>query len=171
MSQFKADYLNVILAQFQHFKERAEMGFQQLSEDDFHWKPNGQSNSIAIIIKHLSGNMHSRWVDFLTTDGVKEYRDRDSEFIDTYVSKAHLMKIWEDGWKLLFHTIENLTEEDLDKTVTLREKPLSVLQAIQTEIAHISYHVGQILYIGKQIKDKDWTILSIPTKDINKEGD
>lgn len=100
----------------------------------------------------------------LTTDGEKYYRNRDLEFVDTNYSKVRLMEIWEDGWKLLFNTIKNLKAEDLNKIVTLRQQPISVLQAIQTEIAHISYHLGQILYIGKQIKDKEWAILSIPKK-------
>lgn len=162
MSNFENDYLKIVLNQFKHFKERAEKGIQQLSEDELHWKPSEESNSISIIIKHLSGNMHSRWVDFLTTDGEKFYRDRDLEFVEGLESKEHLLQIWEDGWRLLFNTIENLKVEDLNKTVTLRQQHLSVIQAIQTEIAHISYHLGQILYIGKQIKDKDWVILSIP---------
>jgi hypothetical protein len=162
MSNFEMEYLTIAIGQFKHFKERAEKGIKQLSEDELHWKPSEESNSIAIIIKHLSGNMHSRWVDFLTTDGEKSYRDRELEFVDSNECKEHLMQIWEEGWKLLFNTIENLRTEDLNKTVTLRKQPLSVLKAIQTEVAHISYHLGQILYIGKQIKDKDWTILSIP---------
>ncbi|MDN4608558.1 DUF1572 family protein [Sporosarcina highlanderae] len=162
MSNFEKEYLAIAIRQFKHFKERAEKGIQQLSDDELHYKPSGESNNIAIIIKHLSGNMHSRWVDFLTSDGEKSYRDRDGEFIDDNESKEYLMRKWEKGWELLFNTIENLQSEDLTKTVTLRQQPLSVLQAIQTEVAHISYHLGQILYIGKQIKDKDWTILSIP---------
>ena len=171
MSNYEKEYLTIAIGQFKHFKERAEKGIQQLSEVELHWKPSEESNTIAIIIKHLSGNMHSRWVDFLTTDGEKSYRDRDLEFVDDNESKEHLMQIWEDGWKLLFNTIENLKAEDLYKTITLRQQPLSVLQAIQNEMAHISYHLGQILYIGKQIKDKEWTILSIPknsSKEFNK---
>ncbi|WP_336606112.1 DUF1572 family protein [Heyndrickxia oleronia] len=98
----------------------------------------------------------------MISDGEKPYRNRDLEFVDKSETKEYLMETWEEGWKLLFNTIENLNPEDLNKTVTLRKQPLSVLQAIQTELVHISYHLGQILYIGKQIKDKDWTILSIP---------
>jgi hypothetical protein len=162
LRNLEKEYLTIAIGQFKHFKERAEKGIQQLSEDELHWKPSGESNSIAIIIKHLSGNMHSRWVDFLITDGEKSYRDRDLEFVEDNEYKEYLMQIWEEGWNLLFNTIENLKAEDLNTTVTLRQQPLSVLQAIQTEVAHISYHLGQILYIGKQIKDKDWTILSIP---------
>jgi uncharacterized damage-inducible protein DinB len=171
VSSLGEDYLSIAIQQFRHFKERAEKAIEQLSEEELHWKPNEESNSVAVIIKHLSGNMHSRWVDFLTTDGEKDYRDRDSEFIDEYEPKEKLMKKWEDGWTLLFNTMENLRESDLSKTVTIRQKPLSVLQAIQIEIAHISYHLGQILFIGKQIKGKDWTILSIPkngSKEFNK---
>jgi len=162
LSQLENEYLFIVTQQFKHFKMRAEKAFKQLSEEELHWKPSEESNNIAIIIKHISGNMHSRWVDFLTADGEKTYRNRDSEFIDDIGPQEQLMKIWEDGWKLLFHTLENLQPDDLLKTVTLRQQPLSVLQAIQTEMAHISYHLGQILYIGKQIKDKDWMILSIP---------
>ena len=169
MYSFEEEYLRITLGQFRHFKKRAEDGIRQLSEDELHWKPSEESNNIAIIIKHLSGNMHSRWVDFLTTDGEKPYRNRDMEFDDGNESKEHLMQIWDEGWKLLFNTIENLKTEDLLKTITLRQQPLSAFQAIQTEVAHISYHVGQILYIGKQIRDKDWMILSIP-KTIRRDG-
>lgn len=168
MSNYEKEYLTIAIGQFKHFKERAEKGIEQLSEVELHWKPSEESNTIAIIIKHLSGNMHSRWVDFLTTDGEKSYRDRDLEFVDDNESKEHLLQIWEEGWKLLFNTIENLKDEDLNKTITLRQQPLIVLQAIQNEVAHISYHLGQIIYIGKQIKDKEWTILSIP-KNSSKE--
>lgn len=162
LSNLEKEYLTIIIGQFKHFKDRAEKGMQQLSEEELHWKPNEESNSIAIIIKHLNGNMHSRWVEFLTTDGEKPYRNRDLEFVDGNESKEYLMRVWEKGWKLLFNTIENLNADDLHKTVILRQQPLSVLQAIQTELVHISYHLGQILYIGKQIKDTDWSILSIP---------
>ncbi|AMQ05688.1 DUF1572 family protein [Sporosarcina psychrophila] len=162
MRQLEKEYLSIIIQQFEHFKDRAELAFDQLTEKELHWKPNEESNSIAIIIKHISGNMHSRWVDFLTTDGEKSYRDRDSEFVDDIESKELLMEIWTNGWKLLFNSLGNLNEEDLYKTITLRQQPLSVLQAIQTEVTHISYHLGQILYIGKQIRDNDWIILSIP---------
>ncbi|MEI5908755.1 DUF1572 family protein [Bacillus spongiae] len=173
MNNFEEQYLTMAMEQFKQFKERAEKGIQQLSENELHWNPSEESNSIAVIIKHLSGNMHSRWVDFLITDGEKLYRDRDLEFVEGDESKEHLLQIWEEGWKILFNTLGNLKADDLNKTVTLRQQPLSVLQAIQIEVAHISYHLGQILYIGKQIKDKDWTILSIPkggSKEFNKLG-
>ena len=162
MKTLEEQYLTIIISQFTHFKERAELGFKQLTDDELHWKPSGESNTIAIIIKHLSGNMHSRWVDFLTTDGEKSYRDRSDEFSEKRLSRDELMQKWESGWHLLFETVESLGEDDLHKTVMQRKQQLTVLSAIQMEIAHISYHLGQILYIGKQIKDKEWTILSIP---------
>ena len=162
MTNLEKEYLSIVIQQFRHYKERAEKAIKQLSEEELHWKPNEASNNIAIIIKHLSGNMHSRWVDFLMTDGEKIYRHRDTEFADDLQAKTEIIRSWENGWALLFTTIENLKESDLHKTVTLRQQPISVLQAIQTEVAHISYHLGQILYIGKQIKDNDWIILSIP---------
>ncbi|MEK5037698.1 DUF1572 family protein [Sporosarcina sp. FSL K6-3457] len=161
MKTFEEQYLSIVITQFAHFKERAEQAFSQLSNDELHWKPSEESNSIVIIIKHLSGNMHSRWVDFLTTDGEKSYRNRDDEFLDERLSREELMYKWDSGWQLLFQTLESLVENDLHKAVTLRNQQITAFSAIQTEIAHISYHLGQILYIGKQIKDKEWTILSI----------
>lgn len=165
MEEIGKEYLSVTVDQFRHMKKRAEKAIAQLDEQELHWRPNEQSNNIAIIIKHLSGNMHSRWVDFFTTDGEKTYRDRENEFVDDIESKQVLMKRWEEGWKLLFQTVEQLSEEDLLKTVTIRTRPISVLQALQIEIVHVSNHLGQILYIGKQIKGEDWKILSIPKKD------
>ncbi|ART77591.1 hypothetical protein B4U37_16690 [Sutcliffiella horikoshii] len=162
MNSLEKDYLSIVIQQFKNFKTRAEEALQQLSDEDIHWKPNVESNNIAIIIQHISGNMNSRWTNFLTTDGEKDYRERDMEFIDRGETRTNLMRYWEDGWNLLFDTLENLEAKQLHQTVTLRQQPISVLQAIQTEIAHISYHLGQILFIGKQIKEKDWTILSIP---------
>ncbi len=161
MKTLEEQYISIAKTQFDQFKERAELAFIQLKDEELHWKPSDESNTIAIIIKHLSGNMHSRWVDFLTTDGEKSYRNRDVEFFDEQLSREELMHKWDSGWQLLFQTLESLEETDLHKTVTLRKQKISAFSAIQTEIAHISYHLGQILYIGKQIKDKEWTILSI----------
>ncbi|MGM2864460.1 DUF1572 family protein [Bacillus cereus group sp. Bce021] len=162
MSSVEEKFLSTVIFQFEHIKKRAEKAIDQLTERDLHWRPNSESNSIAIIIKHLSGNMHSRWTNFLTTDGEKEYRDRDGEFLDTVIEKKELIEIWENGWFLLFKAIKELQTEDLIKTITIRNNPLTVLEAIQIEIAHCSNHLGQILYIGKQIKGSGWEILSIP---------
>ncbi|MGM0846656.1 MAG: DUF1572 family protein [Bacillota bacterium] len=143
-------------------KTRAEKAFEQLSDADLHKKPSSESNNIAIIMQHFSGNMRSRWVDFLEADGEKASRDREKEFIDQLYTRDFLNKEWNKGWKLLFNTIETLHPGDLLRSVSLRNKPLSVMSAVQIEAAHISYHVGQIIYIGKLIKDKDWVTLSIP---------
>jgi hypothetical protein len=129
-------YLEVIKQQFNHFKERAEEAIEQLTEPQWHWKPNEESNSIAIIIQHLHGNMNSRWVNFLISDGEKQTRKRDMEFIDQHFTKESLMARWHQGWELLFNVINNLKEEDLVKTITIRNKSLSVLHAIQRNCAH-----------------------------------
>jgi hypothetical protein len=162
MDNNQCSYIEIIKQQFEHFKERAEEAIEQLSEQQLHWKPNEESNNIAIIIQHLHGNMNSRWDDFLTSDGEKQTRKRDMEFIDQDLTKESLMISWNQGWDLLFNVINNLKDEDLVKTITIRNKSCSVLHAIQIEIAHISYHLGQMKYIGKQIKNHDWKILSIP---------
>lgn len=167
MGELEKEYLSIVVQQFKHFKERAEEAMDQLTDEELHWKPKEESNSIAIIMKHLSGNMHSRWVEFLTSDGEKANRNRDAEFMDDFETRDKLIQSWQNGWKLLFNTMENLKEDDLHKIITLRQQPISVLKAIQTEVAHISYHLGQILYIGKQIKDKQWKILSIPKNGSN----
>ncbi|CAN7268513.1 DUF1572 family protein [Rossellomorea sp. LjRoot5] len=162
MDRTQFTYLEFIKQQFTHFKKRAEEAMEQLTEPQWHWKPNEESNSIAVIIQHLHGNMNSRWVNFLISDGEKQTRKRDMEFIDQHFTKDSLMQRWNQGWDLLFKVIENLKEEDLMKTITIRNQSCSVMHAIQIEIAHISYHLGQIIYIGKQIKNQDWKILSIP---------
>ncbi|KMM37946.1 DUF1572 family protein [Guptibacillus hwajinpoensis] len=167
MSNVEEEYLSILVQQFRHFKERAELGIKQLTEEELHWKPSEESNNIAILMKHISGNMNSRWNNFLTTDGESSDRNRDIEFVDNCEPLEKLMQRWEDGWKILFSTLENLKKEDLCKTVLLRNQSLSVLKALQIELAHISYHLGQILYIGKQIKDDDWIILSIPKNGSN----
>ncbi|MGG0044932.1 DUF1572 family protein [Bacillus tropicus] len=161
MSSVEEKFLSTAIFQFEHIKKRAEKAIDQLTEQDLHWRPNSQSNSIAIIIKHLSGSMHSRWTNFLTTDGEKEYRDRDGEFLDTVIEKKELIEILEKGWFLLFKTIKGLQTEDLLKIITIRNNPLTVLEAIQIEISHCSNHLGQILYIGKQIKGSEWEILVV----------
>ncbi|MFD3445567.1 DinB family protein [Microbacteriaceae bacterium 4G12] len=164
MGRVEEVFLSFTFSQFQHIKIRAEQALEQLTDEDLHWKLNEESNSIAVIVKHISGNMHSRWVDFLTVDGEKDYRNRDDEFVDSIKTRKELLQRWESGWRLLFSTLRELKPDDLLKTVTIRSKPLTVLEAIQIEIAHCSNHLGQILYIGKQIKGSEWRILSIPKK-------
>ncbi|MFD1849318.1 DUF1572 family protein [Oceanobacillus bengalensis] len=147
---------------FRSVKELGDKTIQQLSEDDIHWALNQSSNNIAIIVKHLSGNMISRWTDFLTSDGEKVNRERDQEFANTISSKQEMISIWEKGWSTLNKTINNLNEEDLLKNIYIRGESHTVIDAIERQMAHYGYHIGQIVYIGKQIKSEEWESLSIP---------
>lgn len=146
---------------FKIYKSLAERAVQQIDEDGLHWKPEPESNSIAVIMQHLSGNMRSRWTDFLTTDGEKEWRNRDSEFEEASASAAEVREKWEIGWNCLFRALEALTDEDLGKIVSIRKEPHSVLEAIHRQIAHYAYHVGQIVYLAKAIQSNKWQTLSI----------
>ena len=156
------EYLKIIKERFESVKDLGDKTISQLSEKDIHWKLNEASNSIAIIAKHLSGNMISRWSDFLTTDGEKDFRNRDQEFEDDISSKQEMITIWEKGWNTLLDTLNGLENQDLLKNVTIRGENHTVLEAIERQMAHYSYHVGQIVYIGKQLKDESWETLSIP---------
>src|SRR5690625_3814152 len=156
------EYLKVVQERFRGIKELGDKTIQQLSEEDIHWLLNDNSNSIAVIVKHVSGNMISRWTDFLTSDGEKPNRNRDDEFIDDVSSKQQLISIWENGWKTLFETIGELREEDLLKTIYIRGESHTVIDAIERQMSHYAYHIGQIVYIGKQIRDENWETLSIP---------
>lgn len=159
---FALEYLKVIKERFQSVKELGDKTLEQLSDEDIHWCLNNTSNNIAIIVKHLSGNMVSRWTDFLTTDGEKENRNRDAEFVDDIKSKQLLLTIWDIGWQTLFATLKALKTEDLLKNVTIRGEEHSVIEAIERQLAHYAYHVGQIVFVGKLIKDEKWETLSIP---------
>lgn len=159
---FAKTYLRTTLARLRYYKELGDKTFAQLNDWDFHYQPNEESNSIAILIRHMAGNMLSRWTDFLTTDGEKEWRQRDAEFTVEKETKAELLVTWEKGWACFFGTLESLKKKDLKKTVTIRNEPLSVIDAIQRQLAHYPYHIGQILYIAKIIKNKNWENLSIP---------
>jgi len=156
------EYLSIIRERFKEIKSLGDKAMSQLSEDDIHWKLNEASNSVAVIVKHLSGNMVSRWSDFLISDGEKPYRDRELEFEDDLSSKQKLVTVWERGWSSLFETLNELEAQDLLKIIYIRGERHSVLEAIERQMAHYSYHIGQIVYIGKQLKDMDWKSLSIP---------
>jgi hypothetical protein len=165
-------YLKVVVERFKSVKTLGDKTIEQLSEQDIHWTYNQESNSVAVIVKHLSGNMISRWTDFLTSDGEKENRNRDEEFIDDISSKSELMRVWEKGWNVLIDTLTGLKEEDLLKTIKIRGEKHFVLEAIERQMTHYAYHVGQIVYIGKQLKDSEWKTLSIPrgkSEDYRKE--
>lgn len=159
---FKYTYLNTVLNNFQNIKSTAEKAIKQLSFEELHWMPNEESNSVAVIVKHMAGNMVSRWTDFLTSDGEKSNRNRDGEFEGQFSSSEELLQSWETGWTRLIETIELLTPEDLSKTVYIRSEPHSVIQAIERQMYHLSYHSGQIVYLGKLIRNSDWESITIP---------
>jgi hypothetical protein len=154
-------FLESAIKRLKYYKELADKTFSQLVEDDFHFQPDKESNSIAIIIQHMSGNMLSRWTNFLTEDGEKSWRSRDEEFEIHSSTKQQLLQDWEKGWACVFDTLQLLTEADLTKTIYIRSEPLVVMDAVNRQLAHYPYHVGQIVYIGKMIKGKDWKSLSI----------
>lgn len=155
-------FLSSYIKRSTYYKELADKTFAQLSEADFHYQPNEASNSIAIIVQHLVGNMLSRFTNFLTEDGEKEWRNRDTEFEEQQLSKEALLKRWEEGWACYLSAVKNLTADDLLKTITIRSEELAVVDALNRQLAHYPYHVGQIVYIGRMIKDKQWQSLSIP---------
>ena len=157
-------YLQTATRWFTYYKHLAEKTFEQLSDDDFYYTPNEESNSVAIIIQHMSGNMISRWTNFLTEDGEKEWRRRDDEFEVSGYTKAQLIDIWNKGWNCFFEAIESLQEGDLLKTIYIRKEPLTVIDAINRQLSHYPHHVGQIVYIGKILKGNNWKNLSIEKK-------
>lgn len=166
-----SEYLQTAIRRLRYYKSLGEKTFDQLADADFHFTPNNTCNSIAVIIQHISGNMLSRWTNFLTEDGEKAWRQRDEEFEVHNYSKQQLLELWEKGWDCFLNAITPLTENDLLKTVYIREEPLSVIDAINRQLAHYPYHIGQILYIGKIIKDAGWQSLSIEkgkSEDYNK---
>lgn len=156
------DYLESAKKQFQYYKVLGERTFAQLSEEQLFEQFNEESNSIAIIVKHLYGNMLSRWTDFLTEDGEKEWRQRDAEFENDIADRTELLKKWNEGWACLFNAIDPLTETDLTKEVFIRNQGHSIVEVINRQLAHYPYHIGQIVFIGKMLCNEKWISLSIP---------
>ena len=156
------DYLKSVRKQFDYYKMLGEKTFSQLADDKLFWQYNEESNSIAIIVKHLWGNMLSRWTNFLTTDGEKEWRNRDAEFENDITSRQELLDKWTEGWNCLFEAIDSLTTEDLEKIVYIRNQGHTVTEAINRQLAHYPYHIGQVVFIGKMACENGWTSLSIP---------
>ncbi len=146
------------------YKNLGEKTFSQVSDEALFYMFNDMSNSIAIIVKHLWGNMLSRWTDFLTTDGEKEWRQRDAEFDNDIRDRSEMIAKWEEGWRCLFIALDNLTDTDLEREVFIRHESHTVLDAIQRQLAHYAYHIGQIVYLGKMAQGDDWISLSIPKK-------
>lgn len=155
-------YLSSIIKQFEYYKMLGDKSFDQLSDDQLFWKANEESNSIAAIVKHLWGNMLSRWTDFLTSDGEKEWRDREGEFADDITNREDMIMKWNHGWDCLFAALRPLTEEDLEKIIYIRNQGHTVTEAINRQLAHYSYHVGQIVFVGKMVRGSAWESLSIP---------
>jgi hypothetical protein len=156
------EYLSTVIKRLKYYKDLGEKTFEQLDEKDFHFIPSPESNNIAIIVQHLTGNMLSRFTNFLTEDGEKEWRQRDNEFEIHSVSKTQLTETWNKGWDCCLQALESLTENDLLTIVYIRKEPLTVIDAVNRQLAHYAYHIGQIVYIGRMIKDKEWINLSIP---------
>jgi hypothetical protein len=155
-------FLKPSLLQFRYYKELGEKTIEQVPEIKLSFQTNNETNSINTIVKHLSGNMVSRWTDFLSSDGEKEFRNRDDEFNDTIESKKELMEIWEQGWNVLFDSLEGLSFQDLEKIIYIRNEGHTVIESINRQLCHYSYHVGQIVMIGKIICGDKWKSLSIP---------
>jgi hypothetical protein len=155
-------YLTTVITRLKYYKSLGEKTFAQLEEKDFFWQPDAASNSIAVIIQHMSGNMLSRWTNFLTEDGEKPWRERDHEFETHDNTRQQLLEVWEKGWTCFLDALDALKEEDLAKNVTIRGESLTVIDAINRQLAHYPYHIGQIVYLGRMIKKTAWQNLSIP---------
>ncbi|RYF13460.1 MAG: DUF1572 domain-containing protein [Flavobacteriales bacterium] len=157
-----SNYLESAKKQFQYYKMIGDKTFSQIKEEALFWQYNSDSNSIAMIVSHLSGNMRSRWTDFLTTDGEKAWRNRDLEFEPMFTTKVEVIENWEKGWDCLFEGINNLNEADLTKTIYIRNEGHTVIEAINRQLAHYPYHIGQIVMLGKMMANDGWQSLSIP---------
>ena len=162
MMNLGTEYLITVIKRLKYYKELGEKTFDQLDEKDFHVLPTTESNSIAIIVQHLTGNMLSRFTNFITEDGEKEWRQRDDEFEMHDYNKQQILNLWQKGWQCCLSALESLTEDDLLKTITIRQEPLTLVDAINRQLAHYPYHIGQIIFIARMIKKEDWKNLSIP---------
>lgn len=160
--RFTTSYIEDSLSLFRYYKGLSERAMAQLTDEQLQLAPDAESNSVAIIVKHMTGNMQSRWPDFLTTDGEKPGRDRDAEFESPPATREALLASWEAGWKCLFDALEPLSDADLSRTVTIRGEAHSVMQCINRQLAHYAYHCGQIVFLAKQLRSSGWQSLSIP---------
>ncbi len=160
--KFSTSYVEDSLSLFRYYKKLGEGAMDQLSDEQLFAALDPEMNSIAIIVKHIAGNMRSRWTDFLTSDGEKPDRNRDTEFEHPPSTRTELLRVWNDGWNCVFSALEPLSDSDLGRTVTIRGEPHSVMQAINRQIAHYSYHVGQIVFLAKHLNASGWKSLSVP---------
>jgi uncharacterized damage-inducible protein DinB len=163
--EFTTSYLKDALSLFRYYKKMAEGAMAQVTDEQLVVTLDPEMNSIAQIVKHMTGNMRSRWTSFLTSDGEKPHRNRDSEFVEPAATREALLQDWEAGWSCVFSALEPLTESDLERTVAIRGEPHSVMQAVNRQIAHYSYHVGQIVFLAKHLQSAKWKSLSIPRND------
>lgn len=162
MDSIGEEYLKAIAARFQQYRGMVEKAVAQLSDEQLHWRPDPESNSVAVLLRHLSGNLNSRWRDFLASDGEKPDRNRDAEFeVGPDVSRDELMRGWDDAWALQRRELEKVTADDLLKTTYTRSQPELALDAILRQIAHLALHAGQIVYIAKHVQGPAWRTLSI----------
>lgn len=158
----KSNYLNSTRKQFQYYQQLAEKTFDQLEDEDLFWQYNAESNSIAIIVNHIWGNMMSRFTDFLTTDGEKDFRQRDLEFENVIKTRDELMAKWQAGWTCTYAALDSVNEENFDTIVYIRNQGHTITEALNRQMAHYAYHIGQIVYLGRMIKGSDWASLTIP---------
>ncbi len=161
-------YLDSVKKQFLYYKTLGEKAIDQLETNQLFQSPNEDSNSIAIIMQHLAGNMLSRWTDFLTTDGEKEWRNRDEEFETIIQTKEELIELWNKGWNCFFYALNSLTSSQLDAIIYIRNEGHTVIEAINRQLAHYPYHIGQIVFYAKILKETNWNSLSIPKNDSKK---
>lgn len=161
-------YLQSVLKQVKYYKSLGDKTFAQLSTEQLFWQYNSESNSVAIIVKHIVGNMLSRWTNFFTEDGEKSWRNRDDEFVNTFSTKDEMLAYWEKGWNCFINTLESLSDNDLERIIYIRNHGHTVTEAINRQICHYPYHVGQIVFLGKMLLNDNWKSLSIP-KNASKE--
>lgn len=169
---FETNFLENAIIQFEYYKQLGEKSIAQLDEKELFWQFNEESNSIAIMAKHLVGNMLSRWTNFLTEDGEKSWRHRDQEFENTYKTKAEILDALEKGWSCLFDAIKPLTENDFERLIYIRNMGHTIQEAITRQLCHYSYHIGQIVYLARMQKGSEWKSLSVPknkSAEYNKE--
>ena len=164
-------YLQSVVSIFNQYKTTAEKAMAQLTDDELFWSANEESNSIAIIVNHLAGNMRSRWSDFLHSDGEKSWRNRELEFEHLAINRTDLLANWESGWDCLFHALNQVNEDNFNTIIFIRNEPHSITEAINRQVAHYAFHIGQIVWIAKMLKNSAWVSLSIPkggSSDFNK---
>jgi len=161
-TSFITNFLQSTIKQFTYYKMLGDKTFDQLVDEDLFWQSPSENNSIAIIVNHLHGNMQSRWTNFLTTDGEKDFRNRDQEFENLIKTRSELIANWSEGWQTLFTALDSVDEENFDQLVYIRNQGHTIVEAINRQLAHYAYHVGQIVLIGQMRRGKDWQSLSIP---------